>query len=283
MTNPSALTISFLEQRPSTAAQTLAEMDSNDAAAFLDSIPPRIAVRSFAHMNSWSASGLIKDMNAPSAAAVLQELDYPAAAAILRLVDEAERSALLKLLPEKLRRDLKTSLSFPDDTVGAQMTTAVLSLTKDETAAVAIALLRKSSSADPEPIFLVDEEKRLIGTVSPIGLLKSSASTLLIDIAERKIASLSARARVSSIARHSAWENQSYLPVLSRKKQLIGALSRAAVRELGRPQMLTEESDSVSIFAAMAGAFYESAVGLGRLVADVDQPKRSKKQRGNQS
>lgn len=283
MANPSALTIAFLDKRPSTAAQTLAEMEPADAGAFLDAVPSRYVVRTLTHMNSWSASRLIKMMQAPNAAAVLRDLDYTISAAVLRLVGEDERANLLALLPRKLRGDLESSLSFPDDTVGARMTTAILSLASDETVATATALLKKSSGDYPEFVILVDEEKRLVGAVSPVSLLKSAAATRLSDIADDNIISLSARARINSIARLSAWEDYSHLPVVSRKKQVIGALSRTSARAYERPQAAALESTSTSILAAVAGAFYDCAIGMGRLVADVDQPERKTKKQGAQS
>ncbi|MEO1250747.1 MAG: hypothetical protein AAFW81_00195 [Pseudomonadota bacterium] len=283
MTNPSALTISFLDKRPVSAARALSEMEASDAAAFLETAPARIVVKVVAHMNAWPASRLLDLMAAPAAASVVREMEFAAAAAILRLLDDAWATELMGFLPDKLRRDLETSLSFPDDTVGAQMTTAVLALTGEQTVADAFALAKASDKTRAETIFIVDDERRLMGAVSAARLLKASPGVALSAIADDAVEALSARARLISIANLEAWESHAELPVLSRKKQLIGALPRAAARSLSRPRGHSPAPEQGSILGAIAGAFFASAIGLGRLLADIEQSTISTGRGGKQS
>jgi len=195
MADASALTLSFLEKRPSSAAQTLASMDASDAAAFLEMVPSRYIVATLGHMSEWSASSVIKEMAPASAAAALREMDYPSATAILRLLDEDQQPKLLELLPEKLRRDLETSLSFPSDTVGAKMTTAIVTLTGEQTAAEAIGLLQKSVQAKADAVFVLDYDRKLRGVVSAAVLLKSRPAVELHNLMDASVNPLSARAR----------------------------------------------------------------------------------------
>ena len=270
MANPSALTISFLDRQPYSAAQALTEMSTSDAAAFLDSVPLRYAVGTVSHMNSWYASGIIKKMKPANGAAILREVDYPTAASILRLMPPEDRPELLALLPAKLRRDFETSISYPDDTVGAHMTTSIISLDGAETVASAIGLLRKSDVSDPHTVFIVDDERRLVGTVPPASLLRSAPSQSLAGLADQSTTALSARARLTTVIGIAEWEIYPDLPVLSRKKQLIGALSSASVRKHQHPMAQAAPAPPTSIFGAIAGAFYESAIGLGQVIAELD-------------
>ncbi len=283
MSSVSPLTLAFIEKRPSSVAQSLTAMETDDAAAFLETIPTRYAANTVSHMGAWSASGLLTRMNASASAAVLRELEYHTAAAILRMMAESDRLLLLDLLPKKLHRDLETSLSFPEDTVGAKMTTSIMVLNHDQTVADALAELKRSHRAKAEVVFVIDAARRLKGAVTAASLLHQSLASPLTEMMDTTVVPLSARARLGAIASLDAWDEYAQLPVLSRKKLVIGALSRKAAKQHGRTGAQVPGAPTSSIAVAIANAFFTSAIGLGQLLADVDQPLQPPKQQGGRS
>lgn len=283
MSNSAPLTIAFIETRPVSAARALAAMDPGDAAAFLDMIPTRFISLAISKMGAWPASAVLIKMDQSSAAAALRELDYQEAAAIFRLIPKDVRSSLMNELPEKMRRAFETSLSFPEDTVGAHMTTAVMTLTRNHTVKDAIDQLGRSPSGGAEVIYAVDDQRRLAGAVTAAELLRHPGKTELGEVLDATIISVFARTRISAVADLDAWDDYALLPVVSRKRHLIGALSRKSARQTAYSPSRTEGLEGTSFVASMAEAFLASAIGLAQVLADGGASSHGSERQGDYS
>jgi magnesium transporter len=283
MASSTPLTIAYIEKRPLSAARALDTMDPGDAAAFLETIPTRFAARALSRMGTSPASSLLIRMNATGAAAALKELGYQDAAAILRLTPAEARPALLDELPEKLRRDFEASLSFPEDTVGANMTTAIMTLSSNHTIADALAQIRRSPRMDADTVFVIDDSRMLAGAVTAAQLLRYPENSALGGLMDTNAVSLSARARLSSVTDLEAWDECSFLPVISRQKQVIGALSRRTMRQAAEYRPPRDGVERTSIVVSLAEAYFASAVALSQLLAGVDPGPLSSKIPGDQT
>ena len=135
-----ALTLGFIRRRPASAARVLASLPPTDAAAFLAAIPARIAALAMGQMNPWPAAQILQQEEAMDGAALIRELEYAVAAKILRLVPPQQRRPLLGELSRRLRRSFELSLSFPADSVGANMTTDIAMVTQADSPAEALEL-----------------------------------------------------------------------------------------------------------------------------------------------
>lgn len=269
MSKASSLPLSFLEKRPFSAAQTLAEMPRGDAAGYLDSIPSRYVVLALGQMGQWASSSIMTLMVPASAASALREMDQISAAATLRLLDKAKRAELLDLMPERRRRELEAALGFPDDAVGAHMQTAIITVPQDATLAAAIAAFKGAPEIDANLIYIVDPSRELLGVAKANTLLAASGQARVIDIADPEIEAVSSRSRVEAVGSLSAWDEYSELPVLNRRKQLIGAITRKDLRRaIGLSGRETSEG-SFSIVGGIAEAFITSALGIGAMLTDA--------------
>ncbi|MGP1397438.1 MAG: magnesium transporter MgtE N-terminal domain-containing protein [Inquilinaceae bacterium] len=271
MNGISPLTIGLIENRPLTAVRALAAMDPRDAAAFCETLPRRHAVAVFSRMSAWSASTVIPRMTPVSGAAILSELDYQTTASIMRVIPAADREKLLSALPKKLSGDLRSTLTYPDDTVGAKMSTAIVVMAADQTVGDAVAELRQIKRAKTGVAFVVDETRKLLGVVNAYELLQRSNESRLSQVMDRSVKPLSARARLSTVESLPAWDDYAHMPVVNRQKILIGALARRTFRQ---PTVQTAPSaaraQTPSIIASMASAFFAGGVGLARVLTDVE-------------
>lgn len=271
-----AFTTGFMDKHPGSAARALASLDPADVAAFLDEIPEKLVATVLSQMNAGPAALIVKRMDASVGAGVLSEMEYQDAVSIVRLLGDRSRSAISDRLPPKLRRDLETTLSFPSDTVGAKMTTTIVTMTGDQTAAEALAELRTMRRTKTAMIFIVDHSKRLLGAIPTADLIQSAGARPLAQIMAPGIVPLSARARLDTVASLAAWIDHSQLPVLNRQKRLIGALPRKTAWQTSLPEPETVDTiASPSIAASMANAFVTSLAGLMQLLADGDPPSGS--------
>lgn len=275
MTDRPDLAVAFLERRPLAAARTLTQMDPRDAASFLDTLPTRIAVNALARMGAYPAAMILSRMTPAVAASVLQGHDYRAAATILRLIPVAARAPIMEKLSLSLKRRFEASLSFPPGTVGAQMTVSLIVMKPENTVADGKIQIRRHDGAMPELLFLVGDDRRLLGAVQVVLLLRYLDNVTLAEIMEDGAPALSARASVASVSGLAAWNDYAMLPVVSRQKHLIGGLTRQAARQKLDGGTTVPGAANQSFLSGMGEAFLDTAIGLGELLADVDAPPQS--------
>lgn len=272
MAKYSPLTLAFLEQKPVPASREFASMKAEEAALFLDEIPARFAAPVFAAMAPWTAALILNKMTAVSTAAALSVIEYRDASAILRSIPSKDRLRILDELPKKLHRDFETSLKFPDDTVGAHMTTGILTLTKEHDVADAIKILRQAEMSKLDIIYVVGSDYKLAGAIAASELLRHPKDTNLSEIMDQSIVRVSARATLASLNELSAWDDYGELPVISRQNQVIGSLERKIVAQLIRNRPTEKVKPSKSIAVSMLGAFFASVQELAILLADIEKP-----------
>jgi magnesium transporter len=280
----SALTIAFLARRPMAAARVLAAMDAGDAAAFLETIPLRFAARALTYMSAWPAAVILTRMTAAGGAGVVRELHYQDAAAILRLTEPAVRSGILEHLSASLRRDFQTSLSYPEDTVGAHMDVAVVTLGRGHTIADACDQIRRADQgpAAQQEIFVLYSSRKLAGVVPMSALVQYAPETTIGDVTDEGIAAISARARIADIVDLEDWDEHSQLPVVSRRQHFIGALSRRSIRRATEVSALRDADAAPALPISLAGAMVTSVSGLlGMLMAPSGSARRPDAETGS--
>jgi Mg/Co/Ni transporter MgtE len=267
------VTIEFLKAHPRSAARALAPMDPADVAAFMASVPTKNAARVLSQMNAWPASIVLSKMPPATGAQVLPEMPYQDAVSLARFISDADWPALADQLPQKLRRDLRVTLAFPTDTVGANMTTTIVTMAADQTVGEARDELRRLRHAKSGMVFVIDASRALCGAITAADLLQGARTSPLSEVMDTKVAPLSARARLSTVTALAAWDDYTQLPVLSRGKKLIGALPRKTAQKAGKLRSsVTAGAASEPIAVSIANAFLMSFLGLVKLLADIDQP-----------
>lgn len=261
MANVSVLTIAFLENRPLESARALGEMDTGEAAAFLDTLPTRVLVRLVSQMGVSAAANFLAHMKPVNAAAVLRKQDYLLTTSILRLIPMEGRGYILEEMPLKLKRDFTHSLSFPSDTVGAHMITSIIMLGPNNLVSEACQELKRSKKAYPDVVFIVGEDRRLLGVVRSVLLFRYASDTLLGAVTEKGLPSLSARARLTSITDHSIWDVCNAVPVIGRNRHLVGALTRDRI--IKGSQLVDESGEhQSSVIVSLVEVFFATIVSL---------------------
>ncbi len=102
-------------------------------------------------------------------------------------LDEAQKSALLPGLAQAEREDMRKLAAYPEGTVGSVMTSDYATLSPDMTVTAAIAHLRRIAP-DAETIYhfyVIDAERKLLGTVSLRDLIVARDSARVADVMRR--------------------------------------------------------------------------------------------------
>lgn len=231
MANPAGLTLAFLQRRPLAAAQAIEEIDAADAAAFLATVPARVGAPVVAGMAPWNAARCVERVGAEQAGSLIRAMPYQDGTTILRLISKERVGAILEQLPKRLAQDFTNSLTYPKGSVGAWIDYGVPFFTAERTAADALKSLQRAGGRNLHHVFVVDGGRRFLGTASLGELVRSAPQTPLAEIMTRGLQPLSNRATLSSVANSAQWDDYSVLPVIGRRKQILGGLTRASLRK----------------------------------------------------
>ena len=275
MASAPALSLAFIDRRPAAAARALTAMDIDDAAAFIEDIPVRYVARVLARMSAWTAAGIVSRLSPSAASAALKAMHYQRAAAVLRLMEPAYRNPILLEMPTRLQRDFHTSLAFPADTVGAYMTTMLLTQPGDHTVADARDQIRRARRVEDAGVVVVDDAHRLMGVVPLLSLLRERGTVALRDLMDTELTPLSARARLSSVVTLEAWDQYSGLPVVSRGRHVIGILGRKTLREAVAMTASDVAAANNALPLALVATLGDVIGGLARLLVPTKARRRA--------
>lgn len=224
------LTLSFLDRDPRAAARVLESIDAGDAAAFFNRAPARIIAPVVATMIPWSAARCLAGMNAEKASALLRSMGYADAVSILRLVKTEKREQLLEYSTKRFARSFRNSLTYPSDTVGAWTDVEVPALQESVRVSDAIRALKRFPSVGSH-MFVINSDKEFAGVVPVAEILRHDETTILKNLADRSVKPLSNRDSLRSCAARADWDQMTLLPVVGRKRNFLGALSRASLSQ----------------------------------------------------
>ncbi len=233
MADTPALSLAFLARNPESAGAVLNDLPPSDASAFFAGVPPRLIGPVLARMAPWPAARCLAELAPDLAAAALREAPFQDAAAILRLLDETARGPVVEGFPRRLAADFRRSLDYPEGTVGAWVDPGVPVLAPDAMVGDARKAARKARTLI-DVLFLVDDKRRLAGVVRTSALLRLDDTAALATAADQPPLPLLARMRIASALEVADWEDYSALPVVTRRDQVIGAVTRAVLGEAAR-------------------------------------------------
>ncbi len=231
MTNHSSLTTAFLEGQPKSAARELEDLDHGDAAALIETIPARLSAPVLGFMAPWAAARCVEALSVEKAATIVAAMAYRDATSVLRLVERDHLDRLLDAVKQDLAKDFRNSLTYPNGTVGAWMDITVPDFSDVTDVGDAIRYIKKRGSRSGSHIFVTDSSGAYIGLVSISTLLRSSASTSLSEILDPAVKPLSNRATLVSVATIPSWDEHPLLPVVGRRGNVLGGLSRSMLRK----------------------------------------------------
>lgn len=90
-------------------------------------------------------------------------------------------------------------------------------------------------------VFVTNDAKQFSGVIPVAELLRQDESTILLDLVDSSLKPLSNRASLLSCEAQVDWDRMNLLPVIGRKQNFLGALSRASLRKA-----LAEDDDEDS-------------------------------------
>ena len=189
------------EVRLSVTHKRLHELHPADAADILEQLTPSQRAKVFATLDITQAADTISELEDDLQAEVVDDLGDERASDILELMDPddaadilgdlpyAKAEALLRLMGVKEQAEIRGLLGYKEKTAGGIMTSEVTTVRPDMTVADVIEFLR-GEAAEYEHIFyvyVVDEERHLLGVVSLRDLIVSAPEVTIESIYKRDL------------------------------------------------------------------------------------------------
>jgi magnesium transporter len=262
MTSAAQLAIAYIAKSPESASRVLSSMPPEAAAAFIEEIPIPHAVNLVGHLQPAIAAEIVQTVDDKVARAIMRDLDFGSSSAIVRQMDRPSRRRFLAKLSTRTRTMLEKSLSFARGTVGSRMTATIATLSEKDSVATALDTLRQFRRDPIDVIFVLNEARQLIGVVSSAIALRHPEEALVSAILDTSCPQVSAHSKLEAIADPALWQDFSYLPVVNRQREVIGAFSRKALRHGMLASMPGANEADPSTAASILAALATTSAGL---------------------
>ena len=220
--------------------QRLAEENDADVAAFLESLeekedllkvfrilPKSQAANVFSYLDVDNQHFVIMTLSDKDAASIIDNLQADDATDLLEEMPANIVKKLLANASQETRRDVNHLLRYPDDSAGSIMTVEYVDLKEDYTVKDALERIRKVG-VDSETInicYVLDNERRLVGTVALRYLLIKDLDDVVGDFMHENVISLHTLMDQEEVARQFQKYGFTSMPVVDNENRLVGIIT----------------------------------------------------------
>ena len=229
----------YLLLDPETASDVLVEMEEDDREQFLKVLPPEVI-----------ASQFIYHMDSDDAADVIGDLSEDKKQEVLLHIDDVEQAG-----------DIVDLLSYDEDTAGGLMAKELIQVNENWGVTTCLREMRKQAEEIDEIyyIYVVDDDNKLKGILSLKALLLASSDTLIRDIYDSDLQSVSTDTPSDQVAQIMEKYDLVVLPVVDSIGRLMGRITI---------------DDVVDVIRDEAEKDYQMASGISEDVETTDSPIR---------
>ncbi len=230
MSDTLPLAATLAAAHPEDAAGLLIEFSAEENASFLTILDDATAASLLTAMPPALGAECLAVMPPKPAVARLTLMPPRAAATLLRSMSDEARSALLSGLSRTRQFQVGLVLRQPSQTVGAWMDTAVHPVPSDALMSAIRSMLARDTPV-PTHLFVVDNDRRLIGSLAVSAVLAAEDEERVDEICTLGGPSLRANAGLETAIADPGWQDHDELPVVDHADQLVGAVRFAVLRQ----------------------------------------------------
>ncbi len=219
--------------------QLLAELNDADIAAYMDELdeadelkvfrilPKDLAADVFAYLEVENQQMIITSLTDKEAAHVIDNLMADDAVDLLEEMPASVVKKLLANVSAEARRDINHLLRYPEESAGSIMTVEYVDLKESLTVEQAIERIRKVG-VDSETInicYVLDAQRRLLGTVALRYLLLSDSDEVIGDIMHENVISINTLMDQEEVAKQFKKYDFISMPVVDNENRLVGIIT----------------------------------------------------------
>ncbi len=230
----------LLETRQyTTIRQKVAEMNEADVAAILEELeeddmlkvfrilPKDLAADVFSYLEVENQQMIITSLSERDAAGIINNLMADDATDLLEEMPANIVKKLLANASPEARRDINHLLRYPEDSAGSIMTVEYVDLKENLTVEEAIARIRKVG-VDSETInicYVLDSQRKLLGTVALRYLLLSEPDEIIGDIMHENVIAINTLMDQEEVAAQFKKYDFTTMPVVDNENRLVGIIT----------------------------------------------------------
>lgn len=219
---------------PSEWADLVPQLEPSEVAVLLQWLPDEEIAELLEELPPSEAARILRTLAAPEAAKLLEEMDPDDAADVVEQLPSRDANEILVRMRPSEAAEIRELSVYPPDTAGGIMTPAYVAVTKDATAAEAIAAIRElvDQAETVNYVYVVDEERHLLGVLSLYRLILSRADAPVVELMAPTTVRVRASADQEVAARLLTDRNLLAIPVVDDEEHLLGIITEDDVAEV---------------------------------------------------
>ncbi|MFE8696393.1 magnesium transporter [Cytobacillus sp. FJAT-53684] len=242
----------FLELHPYDQASFFKELDEINREKIYHYLSPEEMATLFENLeiDDNDYKDVLAEMNPNYAADMISKMYVDDAVDVLNELEKDQVVSYLTIMDKEAAQEIKELLHYEEYTAGSIMTTDFVSISANQTVRSAMYIL-KNEAPKAETIYYIyvlDEYKRLAGVISLRDLIVNDDDTMISEITNDRIVSVSVGEDQEEVARKIKDYNFLALPVVDFQNHLLGIITVDDVMDV----MEEEASDDYSKLAAVS-------------------------------
>ena len=209
---------------PSDLADIIEDMDDKTQAAVFASLDEEKAADVLEELETDDQINLLESLSIEKAADVLEKMPADEVADILNELEEDKAEQLLSEMDNESSEEVRELMEYAENTVGSLMTTDYISFNQSMSVDDTINELRKQK---PESdtiyyLYVLDDNEKLISTVSLRDVVISDPGTKLYQIMNNKVVYVFDHDKIDSIAEIITKYSLLAVPVVDEEMKMLG-------------------------------------------------------------
>lgn len=198
-------------------------------------------------------------------ASIFEEMPSDERADLFQHLTQREQTELLPFLRKAIREDVVSLSAYPPDTAGGIMSTDVAIIRANMTAQEAIDQIRNDAPKKSTVyyIYVIDEERQLLGFVTLKDLILASASTAVNQIMFTEFVAAYVDEDREEVARKVEKYDLLAIPILNRKEQLVGIVTHDDALDVIRAEQTEDMERFMGIVSDAQEANYAETSSWG--------------------
>lgn len=222
---------------PADLADIIEDLSGRERSAIFHALDTETAADALEEIDPKIQKALIETIPVEKASDIVEEMSPSDAADLLADLPEERVEKILEAMEQEKAEDLRELLVHPDETAGALMTTAYLSLPPGVTVETAIARLKAEAEHLDiiDYVYVVNEEEVLLGVVSIRDLLTAQSHQPISEILAPRVVSVKPDEDQNEVVEAFAKYGFRALPVVDEEGRLKGVIGFRSVLDVLAP------------------------------------------------
>ena len=172
-------------------AESFELLGDEDRSRVIFALPPHTAAEVVVMLDEADRGDLVDDLDTESLTEIVSELPPDDAADVLGELPSEEADEILEHLEDARADKIEELLEYGEETAGGIMTPEVVAVEESKTVGDAVEIIREATQEeDLHEIYIIDTDRKLVGTVPLRRLVTNPSTTRLQDLCDTDVVSV---------------------------------------------------------------------------------------------